>query len=561
MAGNIQNVSFASPASLVVPDAAAQQAQIQRNQMLAEALRQQSLQDTQAGRGAVSWTQGLSRLADALVAKKLNKKVDAQNTALAQQYATGLRQMFGGGAPGGQQEQQSGSRSSEVVGGPPQPGSLEALASQMGPAGNLGSPSPQQPAGESAPPSVPPSGAGAGMAPSQSGPMSLTGDPGRDMSMYMLNPEEYTKNVIASNAPVDMARTVQQAQSAMARGDLATANALLAKVQHDNYTAPLNGRPGSTLRDPYNPSRILGYDAPSVEGAFPVYGPDGMPTGYQQAPGAASAIQQQAAAKATGQAAGDLVDVYNPQTQQMVKVPKSAVLSGAANGGAPFAAGAPLGASNFAGTMGDAGGKFFSGLADSASDAPNRIYALRQMLPLVTGPSATQFGPGTDVAVKFAGFVNGIGKSLKQNWNFNGQNITNINEFNKFASQYSARAAQDLGLGGSDKRIEMTVAATPNGHMTNDALRHVIPQMIGFENAKQGMANAAAQYARMHPGPNAQADFLTSWRANYDPRIYTWMADGTVKQNMAALKKSNPADYSAIIRKATLLGQIGAIPQ
>ena len=231
---------------------------------------------------------------------------------------------------------------------------------------------------------------------------------------------------------------------------------------------------------------------------------------------------------------------------------------GAPAGGGGFATTAPLGAPQFAATLGEAGGKYFSGLQESAADAPNRVYALQQMLPLVNGK--TEFGPGTGAAEKVAGIINGIAKGAGFNASFNNSNVTNINEFNKFAAQYGARAAQDLGLGGSDARIAMTVAATPNGHMTNDALRRVIPVMIGLENAKQGMANAGAVYAQARHGANAQAGFLTQWRQAYDPTIYQMMAM-PASDAAAAYLRLPPPQRAALAKKSQALAAMGAFAQ
>jgi chitodextrinase len=91
MPTNIRNVSFVNPldpagsAALQV-----QQQQIQRQQAIAQALQQQSMQEDKVEPGSrVSWTQGLAKLAQALAARDTYKKTDAQQVDLATSSAAG----------------------------------------------------------------------------------------------------------------------------------------------------------------------------------------------------------------------------------------------------------------------------------------------------------------------------------------------------------------------------------------------------------------------------------------------------------------------------------------
>ena len=74
-----------NPSVLVAPDYQTQMLQAQRRLEMAQALQQQALQDTPGNGGSVSWTQGLARLADALVgasiARKSYKQMQGANQA------------------------------------------------------------------------------------------------------------------------------------------------------------------------------------------------------------------------------------------------------------------------------------------------------------------------------------------------------------------------------------------------------------------------------------------------------------------------------------------------
>ena len=90
-----------STTSLIAPDIAAQQVMLQRRQGIADLLRQQSMTPDQGqmiGQQyiAPSWTQGLARMAQALMASKSQDSIDAQNLELAKQYRGQLAGMIGG---------------------------------------------------------------------------------------------------------------------------------------------------------------------------------------------------------------------------------------------------------------------------------------------------------------------------------------------------------------------------------------------------------------------------------------------------------------------------------
>ena len=395
--------------------------------------------------------------------------------------------------------------------------------------------------------------------------MALTGNPQQDMGYYIMDPEDYTKAVIAAHAPVDMARTVQQARMAMENGDYATASALLQSVQKQNYIAPVSVHQGGAVMDPITHQPV--FENPRLPvGASATYGPDGRPTGVQMIPGAPETIAAAAAAQSGGKAAGqapyDLVTAYDAQGNPYY-VQKSAMISGGGAGAGPGApagavgrAGPPIGATSAANVTGANSAQGFQAISDMAADVPNRLLALNQMTQLVNDPK-TILGPGSNDLARFKGILSTFAPGLSQP-----TSVTNAAEFNKWAAQYSARTAQEMGLSGSDSRLALAVHATPNGEMTKGALGAIIPQMVGFENAKAGMATAATQWQQQY-GPASLQQFRVQWNQNYDPRIYTWMAQGPkyVRDQMNQLKQSNPADYRELVRKATVLGNIGALPR
>lgn len=584
--------SFTSPAAIIAPDILAQQQQIARQQALAQALREQSLQDNQGNGGRVSWTQGLARLADAWASKKLNAKADAATTDVARQYAAGLRGLFGGGSspsnnPGTPMSADSNTQPAPAPGntalaagvrqaaGIPDPSDPSRGVYGSGGIDDPGTLDPSPPVSASAPAEAPAAAVSSSPSPQMaptSGPMSLTGNPGQDMMMYSLNPDEYTKAVITAHAPVDMAKNVQQAQEAMARGDVATASALLASINKQNYIAPLDGRPGTVVRDPMNPSRVLAVNPQNIEGANPVIGPDGQWTGgYASAPGAAGAIGAVAAAKARGGATGDLVQRFNPQSQQMEWVPKATMLpgggltgmfdgrGGGASGGqagAGNAAAPPLGAPQAGGQAGQNSANQFNAIIGGAQGSQDRAFTLGKIADIAkglpTGAGATEINTLKSGVNSVLGAV-GVGPV------FSNDQVSRVQEIQKLASQLAQQQAAALGggNGATDARLSAAFASLPDASKAPQAIRDITTYLQGNEKAIQGRAQAAAAWQAQH-GPGDFTSFASAWQKAYDPRIYQWMAAGpqSVRQNLAKLP---PAERNALIAKSNQLHAMGAL--
>lgn len=551
MAGNIQNVSFVNPLD---PGGAAalqvQQQAIQRQQALAQALQSQSMDEIRVPSGSrVSWSQGLAKVAQALAAKSIYKKTQGQQVDLATKQGNMLGDMFGIKRP-------QTSPGDNVSNTPQSP--VAQIAAQLAPQAQAEAQANPMPADSAVvPPQAQPQPAPQQPMPQEQtrAPMSLSGNPTQDYTDYSMNPEEYTKALIAQHAPNDMAKTIAQARAAMANGDIATAQALLANVGKQNYIPPVSVRQGGVALDPTTHQPIF-QAAQAPEGSNVNYGPDGKAQSITPIEGGAAAIQTASAAKAVGGAAADFMQVFDPATHQMVNVPKSALLSGAAHGQMPTAAAPPLGADAAFKVTGTNSANAFQDISNGAADVPNRIYALKQMQTLTADPNS-KFGVGSEGLNHFNSLLGTISQST--GIQFDPKAATNANEFQKWATQYSARSGQELGLSGSDARTQLAVHATPNGEMTRQALQSVVPQMIGIENAKQGYAQAANVWQQNH-GPQSVQEFRTEWNKVYNPSIYTHMAQGP--QAFSAWAKSLSKSDAAQVRQQYIqLKQLGALPQ
>lgn len=554
MPGN--SVNFWQAPAILAPDLAVEQQQLERQRAIADALRAQSLNTDVPQRGSMSWTQGAAKLAQALVANSLQKKADTRQAGINQAYASRMGGLFGapsapvsGSAPVGAPSLKGGDL--------PQPAGAAPPASD---AGTGAAP----PLSQAPQPDVRPS-------PPQGGAMSLTGDPQRDMAMYSMNPDEYTKQVIAAHAPVDTAKVVQQAQAALQRGDFATATALMGQVTKNNYIAPVNGRPGSTLRDPLDPSKVIGYDAPNIEGAFPTYGDNGMPTGYQMAPGAAAAMAAKTTATESAKAPYDLVTVVDPTTGAQYQIPKSTITggsSGATGGGAssPPASGglnafygrggasAPMGNQSSLGpgqqsavtTAGRNNANAFNAAIEGGSAARQSMRTIDDLMKAAQG---LQTGTGSGAISELKSGANVV---LPKAMQFDTRDIAKFDTIKKDAAQL---ANQLSAAGGTDARLKNAIDGLPNANYSPQAFQHVATLLKGAQAAALARSQAASSWMQQH-GPNSFPEFNRQWQSNHDPVLFEHYAQGpqAFAKWSASLSESQRADALRKYRAIKAMG-------
>ena len=556
-----QNVSFGQPTALMqytAPDLIVEQQQIARRQALIDVLREQGLQPIDGGRGAISWTQGLAKLLGTWAAGSMQKKNDARSVMVNKGLSNAIAPQFGLPRVWGPDGSRVATNPAPMPMQPqtaaaPQPSFDQAFSPDTAQALQQGQPlppMPEQPMPASVPAqaSPPPLASPQAAAGPQSYPMRSSGDPMTDIFNYSSNPEAYSEQKIKTDAPNDFARQLMQSgidpRSPLGQQLMQQQTAKL------NYVAPINGRPGSAIRDPYNPSKVLGYDAPTIEGAFPIYGPDGMPTGYQQAPGATQAMAAAAGAKTAAQNANEPIAGYDANGNPVF----GNKLAAAQGGNSNFRPGAPLGAVAAYDVQGKAAAEKANAWAESAAGAPDRIFALRQIQTLARDPS-TITGPGSN----WVNTTKGVMSTLSSQFGLAPpQSVTNAGEMNKWLAQYGARQAESLGLSGSDARLNLAVHASPNGEMTPQAFNAMLPTFIGFDMSNIDRNQMWQRYQKSYGLQSAQ-DFQTEWSQAYDPRVYTWMAGGGVK-NVAAQVKAikNPAERRALLQKYDRMKALGA---
>lgn len=544
------------PSVIVAPDYQVQIQQAERQRALAAALRQQALEDTNPGKGSISWTQGLARIADALSANALTKRADKTQVGANRAYAAGMQKLFGGGQPA----------SGDIVASQPAPTTVPAAAAQAGmdprllqQQGATGSPVPQaQPSQQptdplaplpDAPPQAAPQPPSAQPQAPTGGAFNLTGNPNRDMAMYVMNPDKYSEQIIANagkgTAPTDMEVALSHAQQALARGDVATATALLGNIQKQNYIAPTAGRPGGWTifpdgRKEFNPQ------AP-IPGAVPGQ-PDANGNMTWSVPaGVEDAVRERAQSQSGGEAAGkapyQFQQVYNPATKQMEYVPVSAMTGGPSSGGSPsggstlggyygqrqgqgapqtFAAAPPVGSVAAANTAGSNSANQFNEAIGAAGTAKNANFQLDRLLQAANGLVT---GPGSEGISHLKSGINAAAGAVGAGPVFDRDRIAKFDEVRKNAAALGLSLSQAVGSQTTDARLKTALDALPNAGYSQPAIQEVGLNLKGLQAAALARGNAAAAWQQQH-GPDSFPAFSQTWNNAYNPEVFYNMQKG-----------------------------------
>jgi hypothetical protein len=538
-----------STTSLIAPDIAAQQVMLQRQQAMADLLRQQSLTPDQGqmiGQQyiAPSWTQGLARMAQALMASKSQDSIDVKNLDLAKSYGDRIGAMFGQGAPDASTAAPAALAQGAIQG---DVGPTNSNAERMGTMLAQGS-------------GTAPQGGGLtinGMSPSQAK-MAFMLDKGAYMGGYMkqFDPTEATKMALAAGADPRQAN----------------ADALF----KNSYVAPENIRPGGWSRDPRTGQAT---NFPVVPEGFQGVQIPGGGFKIQPAAGALDAISLSEASKLKGKnmetlapvgqsvtledgttlpttvdatihgnpSVGNGLDIskLSPQEQQLLRqTDPSAYDAGVARFKAK-GVGAPFGMEQGAKNSQDEFSKRWSQLQTDNSTAQTTTSYLQSIKELAKKANA---GAGSD---KWA-FVNGLLAPFG-NERANDE-LTAKNLLEKYSNQITTR----LGAGGmgTDAARSILQSAYPNSHMQPDAINEAVDNLVGANEmvkAKTKFLQAPA----LKRDPKAYSENEIQFDQNADPRV--WQLKNMPPENQGAfVKKMDPATAADLLKRIQTLKKMGA---
>ena len=347
-----QNVNFwANPAAALSPDLVVQQQQIDRQNQMVAYLRQQALEPIDPGKGSISWTQGMAKLAQALAGGISQRGVDKRQNALNYAMANQVRQANGlaplpmpGQKPQKPQMQQPAPTAPAMIGQQGAPTDMSSIAmgggSQVAPqqpaqaspgvariAAALSSQqAPQQDPAQGSPGPAPPQAtAGASSqedaqqpAGTMQRPQSFPRQPmipqfpgmspAANMIQQSIDQQGYMHDVRTANMPEPLQKLVAARNAAAAGGDWDSARTYDTQIQKLN-NADIAVRQGGI----YNPitKQFDAYMPAPIPGVAPTF-TNGMPTGTYQIPGSREAMAANARAESGGKAAGQAP--YEPVT-------------------------------------------------------------------------------------------------------------------------------------------------------------------------------------------------------------------------------------------------------
>lgn len=352
-------------------------------------------------------------------------------------------------------------------------------------------------------------------------------DPSVARYLLTTNPDKYIENVLAYNKPADIVAQLRAAgidpNSAVGRHYAQQA------ILKSTNIEPLAGGPGTIYRNRLNPSQVIASN-PLIETGQEVIGytPEGRPIVASMI-GAEGSTQGLSRAKALGTAGAEPIAGVDAAGNPVFTT-KAAVAQGQTGGQQPATGRfggyqAPgggvrpgLSPAEEEGQRGLAKGNVaqYNTLKETASNAAERTNILDTLEAYARG--TTIFGPGWTGRIENLAAINA---KLPSGMAFGGDAVSNAQIVQKLASNLIQQYQKSMGGTGTDKQFELVMHGTPGADMTNKAMLEVIPKLKSMEVALQAKANAADSWlAANNNNPASLNKFETTWRQNYDPRIY-----------------------------------------
>lgn len=302
------------------------------------------------------------------------------------------------------------------------------------------------------------------------------------------------------------------------------------QVQKSNYLAPVNARPGSIMRDPLDPSKIIAFNPHIPEGGTPQFDSSGNVVGIAPLAGAADVAQTMSRAGAAGKASVTPITAFDasgqpvftsqltaagggfptvlPQQQAGRNVDRLAILQAerqrttnptdlaaidreiaatrgttqpsTAFGGSPLRPALAPGVEKSIGGNVETMNKDFEDLYTANKQAPVSLAILDNIKKLA--PQAV-----TGAASDKLAYVNGLltlggiqpAKDL----------ATATDLLNKNANMLAINMRLGAGGGGSDALQALAQAANPNSHMQPEAIQKAADEVAGQIKMRQAQYN------------------------------------------------------------------------
>ena len=179
----------------------------------------------------------------------------------------------------------------------------------------------------------------------------------------------------------------------------------------------------------------------------------------------------------------------------------------------------------------------YNAITNNAGNIPTQKAILGNMLAALD-PQGGGFksGPGSS---EMQSLIAGVNRAFNTNIDVN--SVAAGEGFNKLSQQLANAQVSMLGAG-SNEKLEASMAATPNSHLSVPGNIQIIHKLQGNQDAVQAW-NSAAQNFQAKNGPASYPQFVTTMTQNFDPRAFQLHYESPEEQ-AATLKSMSPSELA-----------------
>ena len=326
---------------------------------------------------------------------------------------------------------------------------------------------------------------------------------------YGITPSQ-SKDIYLNDKAPDIVKLTNYARQQFETGDIAGATATLSQIKK-NTNIPLQaGRPGGAM---YNSDGDIVAATPKFpDNAQPII-QNGKIVGVSPLQGAQAVVQQNSYSGEAGKQG------YQPQPQQNSNNQTSKFVSQNNSNQPQFTPGSQQAMAG----LGTANAARYAKTVDSAQGSPMRVNVLDNIMNL--SKAGVNTGPGEEWKQSIKGYVANT-PGLSSVWQkLSGKDpkdeVAGFQELQKFTYQNGLQAWQSAGGTGTDAQMASFSHANPNDKLFPTALQGISQWAKAGEIALQAKANAQDAFMeREGNNPVAQNKFESTWRKNFDPRVY-----------------------------------------
>ena len=521
--------------SMLNPEVLPTQQNISQQLDLAKLLRQQSLEApaSQMVSGyyvAPSITQNLARLMQGYQAGKIQQNANEQTRGLAQNQSQFLLNALRGDNQSSQPYSQPIAQPAAMQNTPAMPPATPDMISQASPA-MPSNPSTMQDPTQTAQPMQMGGGStfggfGPKGMPTNQRMLAMMLDPNayvgatmkqyeptdlqKNDTYYGINPTQ-SKQIYLNDKSPDIVKLTNAARQQFEAGDLAGAQNTLQQIKKTN-DIPLQAiRAGGGMVD--SDGKLHAY-LPKLPDNSNAVIQDGKVIGAAPLAGAQTINQQTSYGTEAGK------EGYQPQPTQPIGNGSPSKFVGQNTSNQPqFTPGSKEAMAG----MGATNAQRYAKTVDAAQGSPNRVNVLDNIINLSKGGVNT--GPGEEWKQQVKGYVANtpiLGSVYAKLSNTDPkEQVAGFQELQKFTYQNGLQAWQSAGGTGTDAQMASFSHANPNDKLFPMALQGISQWAKAGEIALQAKANAQDQFMeREGNNPVAQNKFESTWRQNFDPRVY-----------------------------------------